>query len=125
MKVLTRPLFLCLGLVLVATGAIGVVLPLLPTTPFLILALFCFARSSQRFHDWLYHHRLFGPGLQRWDRYRVIPPMAKMFAVGSMTASGLYVILATQTPWPLIALMLAVMGYGAWFVLTKPSHPPA
>lgn len=125
MKLLTRPLFLSLGLLLVATGAVGIFLPLLPTTPFLILALWCFARSSQRFHDWLYHHRLFGPSLQRWDQYRVIPPVAKLLAVGSMAASAAYVILATQTPWPLIALMAAVMAFGAWYVLTKPSRPPA
>lgn len=121
MRIFTRPLLFALGILFVAVGAIGVFLPLLPTTPFLILALWCFSRSSQRFHDWLYHHRLFGPTLQRWEQYRVIPRGAKIVAVCSMVASAAYVILATQTPWPLIALMLAVMGYGAWFVLSKPS----
>lgn len=124
MKILTRPFFLCLGLAFVAIGAVGAFLPVLPTTPFLILALWCFARSSQRFHDWLYHHRLFGPALQRWDKYRVIPKSAKIIAVTSMSISAAYVLIFIQPPWLASAAMVAFMGYGSYFVLTKPSRPP-
>lgn len=122
---LRRPLFLGLGLAFVGLGLLGTVLPVLPTTPFMILALWCFARSSQRFHDWLYHHRLFGPPLRQWDQHRVIPLVAKAASVTAMAASMAYVVLFSTAPWYLIAAMAVVIAYGAWFILTKPSRPPA
>ncbi len=123
MKHLKRPFLLILGMSLVGIGAIGAFLPLLPTTPFLILALWCFAQSSERFHSWLYNHRFLGPPLQAWDKHRVIPPIAKMAATGSMSVSFAYVAIFTDAPLALLLTMLAVMLYGAWFVLTKPSYP--
>jgi len=122
---LRRPLFLGLGLAFVGLGLLGTVLPVLPTTPFMILALWCFARSSKRFHDWLYHHRVFGPPLRQWDQHRVIPLAAKIVAVTAMAASMVYVVLFSAAPWYLIAAMAVVIAYGAWFVLTKPSRAPA
>jgi len=122
---LRRPLLLGLGLAFVGLGLLGTVLPVLPTTPFMILALWCFARSSKRFHDWLYHHRVFGPPLRQWDQHRVIPPLAKIVAVTAMVASMVYVVLFSAAPWYLIAAMAVVIAYGAWFILTKPSRAPA
>lgn len=113
-----------LGWGFVALGVAGVVLPVLPTTPFMLIALWCFARSSKRFHDWLYHHRLFGPPLQKWERHRVIPAPAKFIACTAMSASLLYITVVAPQPPYLIALSAAVMGYGAWFILTKPSRVP-
>jgi uncharacterized membrane protein YbaN (DUF454 family) len=57
--------FLALAWVSFALGVVGLVLPVVPTTPFMLVALWAFSRSSRRFHDWLYHHRIFGPPLQR------------------------------------------------------------
>jgi len=122
---LRRPLLLGLGLAFVGLGLLGTVLPVLPTTPFMILALWCFARSSKRFHDWLYHHRVFGPPLRQWDQHRVIPPAAKIVAVTAIAASMVYVVLFSAAPWYAIAAMGVVIAYGAWFVLTKPSRAPA
>ncbi len=65
-------LFICLGWVFVILGAIGAVLPLLPTTPFLILALACFAENSPRFHSMLLNHKWFGPPLQQWEKNHTI-----------------------------------------------------
>lgn len=113
-----------LGWGFVTLGVVGVVLPVLPTTPFMLIALWCFARSSKRFHDWLYHHRLFGPPLRKWDRYGVIPVSAKVFACTAMTASLAYIIFFRDLPVYLVALTAAVMAYGAWFILTKPSQVP-
>ena len=87
-----------LGWGFVALGVVGVVLPVLPTTPFMLIALWCFARSSKRFHDWLYHHRLFGPPLRKWDRYGVIPVSAKVFACTAMSASLIYIIFFRDLP---------------------------
>ena len=73
-----RYILISLGFFFVALGAIGATLPVLPTVPFMILALWCFAKSSEKFHNWLYHHKIFGPQLQSWDKYKVIPPTAKI-----------------------------------------------
>lgn len=65
---LKQYLFITLGWLFVILGAIGAVLPLLPTTPFLILALACFAENSPRFHSMLLNHKWFGPALQQWEK---------------------------------------------------------
>lgn len=65
-------------------GLIGVVLPLLPTVPFLLLATFCFARSSERMHTWLVTHRVFGPMIADWQRSGAIRPAAKRAATASV-----------------------------------------
>lgn len=110
---------LCVGL-----GVIGAVLPVLPTTPFLLLALWAFARSSSRFHHWLLHHPLLGRYVADWERARVIPVRAKVVACSAMALSMAWVVLASDAPWPAIAGMAAIMAYGAWFILTKPSRRP-
>lgn len=69
--------FISLGWVFVVLGAIGAVLPLLPTTPFLILALACFAENSPRFHSMLLNHKWFGPPLQQWEKNHTIRPSVK------------------------------------------------
>ena len=58
---LRRALFLVLGILFFATGVIGVFLPVLPTTPFMLLALWAFSNSSQRFHDYIWNHKRYGP----------------------------------------------------------------
>lgn len=116
--------YLTLGWFFVALGLVGVALPVLPTTPFLILALWAFARSSRRFHDWLYHHRRFGPPLRDYREYRVIPPRAKIFAVGAMAGSLVYVTLFSAAPWFAIAPMALLMTIGAVYVLRCPSRRP-
>ncbi len=91
MRKLTRYFFLILGFGFVGIGAVGVMLPVVPTVPFMILALWCFARSSERFHKWLYHHKLFGRQLQLWDKYKVIPPVGKIISISSMAMSFAYI----------------------------------
>lgn len=119
-----RLLLFGLGWAFVALGVLGVFLPVLPTTPFLLVALWAFARSSERFHRWLFEHRLLGPPLQRWVAHRVIPWRTKAVALTAMTASMIWIIGFTAAPWYAVAAMGAVIGYGAWFILTKPSSPP-
>ena len=106
-------------------GVVGAFLPVLPTTPLMIIALWAFSKSSERFEAWLYNHRIFGPPLQRWHKYRVIPASAKMASIGAMSASLAYLILFTATPWPVLVATGGLMAFGAWYILTKPSQVPA
>lgn len=117
-------LFLALGWLFFGIGLVGAILPVLPTTPFMLLALWCFARSSERFHRWLYEHAVFGPPLQRWEEHRVIPLGAKVLAVSAMLASLCYVSFFISVPWYALVAMVLIMGYGAFFILTKPSRVP-
>ncbi|MBI5610400.1 MAG: YbaN family protein [Deltaproteobacteria bacterium] len=119
-------LLFALGWVCFGLGVLGAVLPVLPTTPFMLLALWAFSASSPRFHNWLYHHRVFGPPLQRWRTGRVIPLAVKVVALTSMAASLAWVGLGTQAPWYALPAMAAVMGFGAIFILRHPSRlaPP-
>ena len=76
-----RTILIIIGWLAVALGTIGVVLPLLPTTPFILLAAWCFARSSPRFHNWLLYRSWFGGYLRHWQRYKAMPPGAKPRAI--------------------------------------------
>ena len=105
-------------------GVLGAFLPVLPTTPFMIIALWAFSKSSERFQRWLYNHRVFGPPLQRWHEYRVISLAAKMAAIGAMSASIAYLIFFTTTPLPVLLVTGGLMLFGAWYILTKPSEVP-
>ncbi|UYL07468.1 YbaN family protein [Bdellovibrio sp. SKB1291214] len=68
-------------------GIIGVFLPILPTTPFVILSAWCFVRSSKKAHAWLYRQPLFGPALKNWDEKRAISRRAKLLAVSMILVS--------------------------------------
>jgi hypothetical protein len=119
-----KPVYFSLGWFFFALGALGVLLPVLPTTPFMILALWAFSKSSERFHRWLYNHKFFGPPLQLWDRYRVIPMVAKVFSVTVMLVSFLYLLMFTDTNVWVLAAVAALMLYGAIYILSKPSRAP-
>ncbi|MCA1921685.1 MULTISPECIES: DUF454 family protein [Buttiauxella] len=72
-----RIILIIIGWLAVVLATLGVVLPLLPTTPFLLLAAWCFARSSPRFHHWLLYRSWFGSYIRHWQDHRALPPGAK------------------------------------------------
>ncbi|MEQ9489864.1 MAG: YbaN family protein [Alphaproteobacteria bacterium] len=119
-----RWLFAGLGVFFVVLAFVGIFLPALPTTPFLIIAAFLFAKSSPRMHRWLYDHKAFGPLLRDWAAYRVIPAWAKVMAIGCMLASLTYLSLFSTAPVWATGCAGAVMVIGAVYILTKPSTRP-
>lgn len=80
-----RLAFAALGTLFLMVGIIGIFTPILPTTPFLLLATACYARSSHRFYNWLMNHPAFGPLIVEWRTYRSIPWRIKLVAVATMT----------------------------------------
>lgn len=117
-----RCLWLAIGCASVAAGTAGVVLPLVPTTPFLLLAAFAFARSSPRLHRWLMRHRRFGPLIENWRRYGAISPRAKAYSLASMAAAiGLSAALGVSVV--ILGVQALVLGGAAIFVATRPSPP--
>jgi len=116
-----RGLYLAAGLAFVALGFVGIFLPVLPTTPFLILAAACFARSSRRLENWLLDHPRFGPLLRGWRQRGAIPRRAKMMALAGILL-GYVLFWLGSDPGPLLAAgVAAFMLTGLAYVLTRPS----
>lgn len=82
-----RMLLLVCGTLSLALGIIGIFTPVLPTTPFVLLAAACFARASERVFGWLVSHRTFGPLILEWHRHRSIPRRVKRMALATMALS--------------------------------------
>lgn len=118
-----RAVYLCIGLLFVGLGALGAVLPVLPTTPFLLISLWAFARSSVRLERWLLEHRRFGPRLVAWRAHRVIPLGVKLTSWGSMVAS-LTTMFLLGSPWQAMVGAASVMAIGAVYIATRPSRAP-
>ncbi len=105
-----RALYKPLGLACLALGAAGVVLPVLPTTPFVLLAAWFFARSSAAWHQRLHDSELFGPMIRNWEAHRCVSRRTKWVGIGSMLlAGGASIVFALSNPWARVgtaALML-------------------
>ena len=117
-----RACWLAVGLLALGAGIAGIVLPLVPTTGFLLLAAFAFARSSPRLHGWLLAHPRLGPPIHDWQAHRCIRPRAKALAVAAMAASVLGAWLAGLGAAPLAA-QAAILALVAGFLLSRPSRP--
>ena len=83
-------IFRLLGFVFLATAVLGVFLPLLPTTPFVLVATACFARSSKKWHRWMLENKTFGPMIRNWETHRCINCRVKLIAIASMIMVGGY-----------------------------------
>jgi uncharacterized protein len=118
-----RHLLQALGWVCVALGAIGVVLPIMPTTVFLLIALWAFARSSPRLHTWLLTNPHFGPYIDDWEKHRIIPIRGKVMAVTMMSASAVWLALGTSAPVWVVAVVALILVCVAAYILSRPSRP--
>jgi hypothetical protein len=121
MRIGVRLVWLTVGVLALAAGIVGLFLPIVPTVPFVLLAAFGFARSSDRLHRWLLEHPVFGPPIADWQERGAVSRRAKWIASLSMAGSGALAV-ALGLPSFVIALQAAVMAAAAGFVWTRPDR---
>ena len=112
---MVRGLYFVGGMLALGLGAIGVVVPLLPTTPFVILAAALFARSSPKMHQKLVSSRVFGPLIIAWNEERRIPRRAKVLATTMIVAFGGFAIIFVASQWWLrVGLIVVFVSVLTW-----------
>ncbi len=121
---MTRPLFLSIGWLCVGLGVLGIIIPLFPTTPFLLVAVWAFSRSSPEMAEKLRSNRYAGPYIRDWQDNGVIPMQAKVAAIAMMAAAVAYLEWGTMAPQWVIAIVAAALIAVGIFIVTRPSLPP-
>jgi len=116
-------LMIALGWLALLVGLIGIFVPLLPTTPLVLLAAFFFSKGSKRLHRWLLEHRRFGRYVRDWEREQVIPPVGKYASTLFMVPSVGFVVLTRELPVVLSGAMLVTVVAVLWFIWSRPSRP--
>ena len=117
---LKRRLLVIAGTVFTGVGILGILVPILPTTPFLLLAAACFVRSSQRFYNWLLNNRLLGIYISSYVQGKGMPHRVKVFTVVLLwTTIGLSMWLATQDVVIRVILVLVAVGVTIHIILIK------
>ena len=121
---LVRGLLWLAGSLSLILGVIGVAVPGLPTTPFVLLAAACYAKASPRMHAWLLNHRLTGPLLRDWEANRSLTRRTKAIAVVSMLVMVSFSIWSFRHRWIAQAVLVVLGAVGAWVVLRIPTRKP-
>ena len=121
-KPLVKFLLIGFGWLNVGFAAVGVVIPGIPTTIFLLIALWAFSQSSERLRSWLYNHPIFGAFLQNWKQHGVIPRRAKIAAISVMSVSWV-ILIFLSAKWMVWGSAGLVMLCVAGFIATRPSVP--
>lgn len=113
-------IYQCLGLLAVALALLGVALPLLPTVPFLLLAVYFFARSNPEWERRIVEHPRFGPPVRAWRERGVIGVKGKAAAIVAFAASAMLGLTLLEWPWSVAPLAIGIVG-GTW-ILSRPSE---
>ncbi len=119
-----RALWVGLGTLCLGLGLVGLLLPVMPTTVFVLLAAYCYARSSPRLYDRLLRHPRFGPTIRRWQAQRAMPRWAKRVALTALLGGTAVGMLTVPSSWARAALALAAALLIA-VLLRIPSYAPA
>jgi uncharacterized membrane protein YbaN (DUF454 family) len=103
------------GALSLLAGLVGILIPVLPTVPFVLLAAFCFSRGSERCERWIVEHRYFGPMVVNWRQHRAVPLRAKQAAALTMTASSVlaWFVMPGHVGW-IPAVCCAAVGFWLW-----------
>ena len=116
-------ILIILGWFCVGLAFIGVFVPGIPTTIFLIVALWAFAKSSKKFHSWLLNHKRFGPILQNWESHKVVPRKAKILMIILQISAVIIFHYSLQNIY-LTAILIITLVFVARYVLSLPSELP-
>jgi uncharacterized membrane protein YbaN (DUF454 family) len=114
-----KALWMTLGFILVGVAYLGVIIPGLPWSTPILGAAYCFAKSSDRFHDWIMNHPKFGPFIKNWSTYRVYPTYAKLLMVFVMSTSLAIIWFTTYN----ISVTMYVSGIMAAVVIWASRYP--
>lgn len=118
-----KTLLMLAGWLSLITGLIGVILPLLPTTPFVLLAALCFSRSSNRLHHWLLNHAWFGPIIRQWQETRTVSRQIKIKALFLLLISFTVSLILVPLPLAGKAVLLLLALVLMWHVARLPEQP--
>lgn len=110
-----KMLYMTLGFGFIVLAVLGVFLPLLPTTPFILVAAYFFSKSSDRWHQWLLSNKVFGPILHNWECSRCIPYFAKVLSFSMIAVFGSLSIVALPFVW-LKVLTALLIAYACYFI---------
>ena len=118
---MVRATLILAGHASLAIGVIGIFVPLLPTTPFVLLAAICYSHGSERFHTWLLEHPRFGPMIHSWREHGAIGIRAKLVGATMVVLSISYSVYRLDSPWSAVALLIGATVL--CFILSRPSGP--
>ena len=118
-----RIILISLGWLCVGIGFIGIFVPGIPTTIFLIIALWAFTKTSKKLRYWLLHHKRFGPILSNWQEHKVVPLRAKILMVTFMILSVILFHYSLQNLY-LTTGLIVILGFVARYVISLPSTVP-
>jgi uncharacterized membrane protein YbaN (DUF454 family) len=118
---MVRTTYVLVGHTSLAIGFVGIFVPLLPTTPFVLLAAVCYSRGSERFHTWLHRHPRFGPMIHQWRENHAIDIRSKVIATVMVVLSIAYSVYRLDPPWNVVALLIGATVLT--FILSRPSAP--
>jgi uncharacterized protein len=118
---LRKYIYLAFGWFSVGLAVMGIILPILPTTPFLLVAVWAFSKSSPELAERIRNHKTFGPFVRDWQDGGVIPLKAKILAMAMMTAASGYLWFYSRAPgWAAIAAIAAMVAAGV-YILSRPT----
>lgn len=116
---ITKYLLITAGIISLILGTIGVFLPLLPTTPFLLLSAACFIRSSEKLYNWLINHKLFGKYIENYIKYRAVSIKLKACTIALLWATVSISILSIDITWVRILLVIIALGVTTHLLMLK------
>ena len=118
-----RTILISLGWLCVGLGFVGIFVPGIPTTIFLIIALWAFTKSSEKLRHWLLNHKRFGPILNNWQKHKVVPRKAKILMVILMSLAVVLFYYSSQNLYLTIGLIIILVSV-AIYVISLPSKTP-